>query len=150
MPPDPAPNNPFNGGTISLAIAKDTFFVSSEPAMLELILRGGGSPLADNAEFQRVTKDIPSQTSTLSFAKSEEQARASYDMVKSGSFEKAFQQQAAPAGAPDLSKVAKLFNKDKLPDFSVFAKYLNQGGGYGVQDEDGFVQTNFSLRRNNP
>jgi hypothetical protein len=146
--PNQGPNNPFNGGKISLAIAKDTFFISSEPALLEMVLRGGGSSLTDNPEFQRVTKDIPSQSSSLSFAKSEEQARASYDMIKSGSFEKAFQ--AGQAGGPDMSKLAKLFNKDKLPEFSVFAKYLEQSGGFGVMDDDGMVFTSFSLKPPKP
>ncbi len=147
--PNQAPNSPLKGGKISLSIAKDTLFVATEPSLLEMVLRGGGSSLTDNPEFQRVTKDTPSQTSSLSFAKSEEQARASYDMIKSGSFEKALQQGGQPGG-PDMSKLAKLFNKDKLPEFSVFTKYLTQGGGYGVQDDDGFLQTNFTLKRNNP
>ncbi len=145
--PNQAPNNPLKG-TISLAIAKDTLFVANEPGLLELVLRGGGSSLSDNPEFQKVTKDIPAQTSTLTFAKSEEQARASYDMIKSGSFEKALQ--AGNANNPAMKDFAKLFNKDKLPDFSVFAKYLTQGGGYGVQDDEGFVQTSFTLRNSNP
>jgi hypothetical protein len=146
--PNQAPNSPLKGGTVSLAISKDTLFVSTEPGLLELVLRGGGATLGDTPEFQRVTKDIPSQTSTLTFAKSEDQARASYDMIKSGAFEKAFQN--PQPGAPDMSRFAKLINKDKLPEFSVFAKYLNQGGGYGVQDEDGMVFTSFSLRKANP
>ncbi len=144
----PPGHNPLKGGKISLAIAKDTLFLASEPGLLELVLRGGGSSLTDNPEFQKVTKDVPSQTSSFGFAKSEEQARASYDMIKSGSFEKALQQ--GQPGGPDMSKLAKLFNKDKLPEFSVFTKYLTQGGGFGVQDEDGFLQTSFSLRKSNP
>jgi hypothetical protein len=143
--PNQAPNSPLKGGVISLAIAKDTVFVATEPSLLETVLRGGGATLADNPEFQKVAKDIPTQTSTLTFAKSEEQARASYDMIKSGAFEKAFQN--APPGGPDMSWVAKLFNKDKLPEFSVFSKYLTQGGGYGVQDDDGAVFTGFTLRK---
>lgn len=146
--PNSAPNSPLKSGKISLAIAKDTLFVATEPGLLELVLRGGGAPLTDNPEFQRVTKEAPSQTSSLSFAKSEEQARASYDMIKSGSFEKALQQ--GQANNPDMAKFAKLFNKDKLPEFSVFTKYLTQGGGYGVQDEDGYVQTSYTLRKSNP
>ncbi len=146
LPNQPA-NSPFNGGTISLAIAKDNLFVSTEPGLLELVLRGGGASLADNPEFQKVTKDTPSQTSTISFAKSEDSARASYDMIKNGSFEKALKN---ANGGPDLSKLAELFNKDKLPDFSVFSKYLTQGGGYGVMDEDGMLFTSFTLRKANP
>src|SRR5262249_37451664 len=78
--PNQAPNSPLKGGKVSLAIAKDTLFVTTEPGLLEMVLRGGASALTDDGEFQKVTKDLPSQTSSLSFVKSEEQARASYDM----------------------------------------------------------------------
>jgi hypothetical protein len=143
-----APNSPFKGGVISLAIAKDYFFIASEPGLLELVLRGGGNPLSEKADFQKVAKDLPSQVSSLSYVNADDQARASYDMMKSGSFEKALQN--AQPGAPDMSKLAKLFNKDKLPEFSVFAKYLEQSGGYGVMDDDGMVFTSFSLKPAKP
>ncbi len=146
--PNQAPNSPLKGGTVSLAIAKDYLFVSTEPSLLEQVLRGGGQSLADSADFQKIIKDVPTQTSTLSFAKADDQARASYDMIKSGAFEKALSQ--PQPGAPDMSKLAKLINKDKLPDFSVFAKYLDLSGGFGVQDEEGAVFTTFSLREANP
>ena len=146
--PNQAANSPLKGGTVSLAIAKDYLMVATDPSLLESILRGGGGSLADNAEFQKVSKDFPSQTSQLSFAKSEEAARVSYEMIKSGSFEKAFQN--PQPGGPDMSKFAKLFDKDKLPEFSVFAKYLTQGGGYGVMEDDGVVFTNYTLRKDNP
>src|SRR5271157_443102 len=44
----------------------------------------------------------------------------------------------------------KIINPDKLPDFSVFAKYLTLGGSYSVADEDGLMSTGFTLRKNNP
>jgi hypothetical protein len=43
-----------------------------------------------------------------------------------------------------------MINPEKLPDFSVFAKYLTLGGSYSVADEDGLVATGFTLRKNNP
>ncbi|SIO12812.1 hypothetical protein SAMN05444166_2601 [Singulisphaera sp. GP187] len=136
-------------GPISVAVAKNTVFVSSEPTLLELVLRGGGPSLADSPDYQAVAKEIPEKASTLSFVRPEEQARLSYDMVKSGQFEKALQGSAV-AGGPDLGNIGKLIDKDKLPDFSIFAKYLSQGGSYGVQEEDGFSVTGFSLRKANP
>ena len=150
------PNNP-NGpganvkikGPISVAVAKETLFVTSEPTLLEQVLRGGGSPLAESSAYQAVAKEMPDKVSTLTFARPEEQSRITYDMVKSGQFEKALDG-AAAAGGPDMSKLGKLIDKDKLPDFSTFAKYLSQGGGYGVTDEDGITWTTFSLRKANP
>ncbi|WP_435010985.1 hypothetical protein P12x_002276 [Tundrisphaera lichenicola] len=150
LPDMPAPgagaanNNPFKNGTVSVAVAKDSVFVASEPTLLESVLRGGGSALADSPDFQAVAKQIPAQSSTLTYAKADEQARVTYDMIKSGQFEEAFQ--ANPNG-PDPSKV---FDRSKLPDFSVFAKYLSAGGGFGLMEDDGMTFTTFTLRKANP
>ena len=153
----PIPNVPNAGaanvnrikGPISVAIAKNTLFVASEPTFLEQVLRGGGASLADSSTFQAVAKEIPESTSSLSYTRPEEQARLSYDMIKNGQFEKALRS-AAMAGGPDISKFGKLIDKDKLPEFSVFAKYLSQGGGYAVMEEDGLTWTGFTLRKANP
>ena len=85
----------------------------------------------------------------MTYVRPDEQARLTYDMIKSGQFEQALQG-AAVAGGPDLSKLAKLIDKDKLPDFSVFAKYLAQGGRYSESAEDGLTITGFSLRKAKP
>lgn len=147
--PNAGANNPFKG-QVSLAVAKETLFISFEPTLLEQILRGSGPALADSSAFQAVVKDVPAQTSTLTYVKPEEQARQSYEMLKSGQFAKAFEG-AAAAGGPDLSKVfGDLIDKDKIPDFSVFAKYLSNGGGYGTMEEDGAVFTQYTLRKANP
>jgi len=153
IPDLPNNANPGNArqfkGPISVAVAKNTVFVASEPTLLEQVLRGGGPSLSDSAIYQSVAKEFPEKASSITFVRPDEQARLSYDMVKSGQFEKALQG-AAVAGGPDLGDVSKLIDKDKLPDFAIFAKYLSQGGGYGVQDEDGVTFTSFSLRKANP
>jgi hypothetical protein len=136
-------------GPISVTIAKETLFIATEPTLLEQVLRGGGETLADDLGYQAVAKEIPSQTSTFNYVKPEESARLSYEMIKSGQFQKALAG-AAVAGGPDVSKIGQLINKDKLPDFSVFAKYLSQGGGYSVMEDDGITITSFSLRKTNP
>jgi hypothetical protein len=136
-------------GPISVTIAKNTLFVSSERSLLEQVLRGGGPPLAESAAFQSVAKEMPEKVSSLSYVRPDEQARLSYDMIKSGQFVKALAG-AAVAGGPDVSKIDKFFDKDKLPEFSVFAKYLSQGGGFGVMEDDGVTFTSFTLRKANP
>jgi hypothetical protein len=146
-----APGNNAVRGPMSLTVAKDMFFISSEATLLEQVLRGGGPNLNDSAVFQEVVKELPSQSSSMSFTRPDEQARISYDLIKNGQFSKAVRSAAAGAG-PDLSKLADLIDqdKDKLPDFSVFAKYLSQGGGYGIADDDGMVLTGFTLRKAKP
>ncbi len=137
-------NNPFKSGTATVAIAKDVLYVATEPAILESVLRGGTTPLADSPQFQAVAKQIPAKTSSLTYAKAEEQARVTYETIKSGQFEAALK--ASPNG-PDVSKV---IDKSKIPDFSVFAKYLSEGGGFGLMEADGVTFTTFTLRKTNP
>jgi hypothetical protein len=136
-------------GKISLAISRNTLFISSEPTLLEQAIRGGGPTLADSSQFQSVAKEMPEKVSALTYVRPDESARLSYDMIKSGQFEKALQG-AAVGGGADVSKIGKFFDKDKLPEFSVFAKYLSNGGGFTVMDDDGVSITNFTLRKANP
>jgi hypothetical protein len=114
------------------------------------LLRGGGPALADNPSYQAVAKEIPDKVSTLTYIRPDESARLSYEMIKNGQFEKALQGAAAAGGGPELPKVGKYFDKDKLPDFSVFSKYLAPGGGFAVMEDDGVTFTNFTLRKANP
>jgi hypothetical protein len=152
------PNNPNGGnlqatikGPISVAIAKETLFVTTDTTLLEQILRPGGVPLAESPTYQIISKEIPQKVSGMTFVRPDEQARLSYDMLKSGQFEKALLQgMAASRGGQAPPQLPKIINPDKLPEFSVFAKYLTLGGSYSVADEDGLLSTGFTLRKNNP
>ena len=50
----------------------------------------------------------------------------------------------------EIPNLGKLIPAEKLPDFSVFAKYLSLGGSSSIMDDDGFTMTGFNLRRSNP
>ncbi|MBX6313839.1 MAG: hypothetical protein IRY99_13125 [Isosphaeraceae bacterium] len=136
-------------GPLSVAIAKDHLFITTEPTLLEQVLRGGGAGLAETPEYQAFAKHIPAASSTLNYNKPEEAARLTYDMIKSGQLKKALEG-AKAANGPDLSRLSGLIDPEKLPEFSVFAKYLSQGGGYGLMGEDGMLFTRFSLKKANP
>jgi hypothetical protein len=138
-------------GPISLAIAKDTFFLTTDATLLEQVLRPGSSGLADSAAYQTVAKEIPEKASGMTYVRPDEQARLSYDVIKNGQFARALEQATAGSRAGrELPNLAKLIPSEKLPDFSLFAKYLAPGGSYSVMDDDGFVMTGFTLRRANP
>lgn len=133
-------------GPISVAIAQKHVFAATDPSLLEQVLRGGGPPLADTPAFQAVAKQFPDRSSTLSYSRPEEQARLLYDMVKNGQLQK-FLEGANMVGGPDVPKVEVLVDPEKLPEFSVFSKYLSPGGGFGLMDEDGLSLTRFTLRK---
>ena len=156
VPDMPNPNGKANAparqfkGPLSVAIAKNSLFIATEPTLLEQVLRGGGSTLAENSAYQAVAKELPSQVSSFSYVRPDEQARISYDMIKSGQFEKALRSAAAAGGPADAAKFAGMIDKDKMPDFSIFAKYLSQGGSYSLMEDDGVTITGFTLRKSNP
>ncbi len=146
-------------GPISLAIAKDTLFVTTDATLLEQVLRPGNASLADSSSYQTIAKELPDKMSGMSFARPDESARLSYDMIKSGAFAKALEQAMAArpggggaggAGAPPLPDLKKFLPLEKLPDFSVFAKYLSLSGGSSIADDDGLTMTGFTLRHANP
>jgi hypothetical protein len=151
LPNAPAGNpQPFKG-PISMAVSKETVFLTTDATLLEQVLRPGSATLADSASFQTVARELPEKASGMSYVRPDESARLSYDMVKSGQFEKAIQQAAAQGrGGREIPNLGKLIPTDKLPDFSVFAKYLSLGGGSSIMDDDGFMMTGFTLRRSSP
>ena len=94
--PNQAPGNPQAlKGPISLAVAKDTLFVTTDTTLLEQVLRPGNATLADSTSFQTVAKEFPEKASGLSYVRPDESARLSYDLIKNGQFEKAIQQATA-------------------------------------------------------
>jgi hypothetical protein len=149
LPAQPAGNAAPGIKSISMAVAKDTLFLTTDTTLLEQVLRPGNAPLADSAGYQSVAKEFPEKISGFTYVRPDESARLSYDMIKSGQFAKVFQQMAAQGGrgGRDVPDLGKLIPGDKLPDFSVFAKYLSLGGGSSVMDDDGFTLTGFTLRR---
>jgi len=152
LPNLPNPNGgnlPALRGPMSVAVAKETLFLTTDTTLLEQVLRPGVVPLAESSAFELVARELPQKISGMTFARPDEQARLSYDMLKSGQFEAAIRQGMAARGG-DAPEIPKLIDPEKLPDFSVFAKYLTVAGSYSVSDEDGLVSTAFTLRKTNP
>lgn len=138
-----------DSGPLSIAIAKDSLFITTNTTLLESVLRGGYAKLADSASYKAVAKHFPSSTTSISFSATEESTRAVFDMLKQGDVEKAFGAAAGQVGG-NVPDVDLPFDIKKLPDYSVFAKYLSNAGGYSVVDDDGVTSTQFLLRKTNP
>ena len=73
--------------------------MTSDTTLLEQVLRPGNPALADSASYQSIAKEYPEKASGMSYVRPDESARLSYDLVKSGKFEKAIQQAAAARAA---------------------------------------------------
>ncbi len=59
-------------GPISLAVAKDTFFVTTNTTLLEQVLRPGNSALADSNAYQAIAKEIPEKASGMNYVRPDE------------------------------------------------------------------------------
>jgi hypothetical protein len=138
-------------GPISIAIAKDTLFMTTDTTLLEQVLRPGNASLVDSTAYQTVSKEFPEKMSGMSYWRPDESAKLTYDMVKNGTFAKAVDQgMAARQGGRDVPSLGKLIPVEKLPDFSVLSKYLSLGGSSSILDDDGLTMTGFTLRKSNP
>lgn len=134
-------------GTVSAAIAKDTFYVTGDATLLERVLRGGGAALADDAEFKAVAAHYPSQVSTFAFNRPDEQARAVYNLIKSGQFQELLEGSIPGGGQVDAPDLSEIIDVNKIPDFEVFAKYLAEGGSFTVKEDDGLTITQFTDKK---
>jgi hypothetical protein len=152
------PNAPQAGGApaglrgpVSIAIAKDTLFVTTDTTLLEQVLRPGNPSLADSTAYQTIAKEFPEKVSGLSYWRPDESAKVTYDMVKSGAFGKAVDQGVASRQpGRDVPSLTKILPVEKLPDFSVLSKYLSLGGSSSILDDDGLIMTGFTIRKANP
>ena len=138
-------------GPISIAIAKDTLFVTTDTTLLEQVLRPGNPSLADSTAYQTIAKEFPEKISGMSYWRPDESAKLTYDMVKSGTFGKADRAgDGRQTSGREVPGLGKLLPVEKLPDFSVFSKYLSLGGSSSIMDDDGLTMTGFTLRKSNP
>jgi hypothetical protein len=131
-------------GSISIAIAKDHLFVSTEPTLLEQVLRGGGQSLAESAEFQTALKHFPSNVSMFTFERPEDQVQVMYATLNNDQFKTALSQlREQNPNAPDLEE---FFDPKLLPDAKDIQKYFSPSGGYAVTSEEGLIYTTFTLK----
>ena len=115
----------------ALAIAKDYFFFSSHAEMLEAALRprsDSDESLAKSKNYQKFAKLIPAKNSMLNYSDMAKQLKPSYDMLKSGKLDAAFEGQ---------------FDTGLLPDFDQIEKYFSISGGYTIPDEKGVFSETF-------
>ena len=115
----------------AFAIAKDYFFISTHAEMLEAALRPRSSDdgtLAESKNYKKMTKLMPAKNSMVTFSDMAKQLKPTYDMLKSGKLDAAFEGQ---------------FDSSILPDFEQISKFFSVSGGYTIPDEKGVFSENF-------
>jgi hypothetical protein len=61
-------------GPISLAVAKESLFVTTDTTLLEQVLRPGNASLADSTSYQTVAKEYPEKASGVTYVRPDESA----------------------------------------------------------------------------
>ena len=135
-------------GPISIAIAKDTLFLTTDTTLLEQVLRPGNAPLAESTAYQTVAKEFPEKVSGLATGGPTNRRDSSYDWSRAARSRKPSSKGWPPERRVEMYPTsAKLLPVEKLPDFSVLAKYLSLGGSSSIMDDDGLTMTGFTLRK---
>ncbi len=114
----------------AIAIAKDNLFVTSHADMLEAALRSSDDSLAESEGYKKIAKLMPSQCSIVSFSDLRKQMKPTYDMLKSGKLDGAFE------GQVDFSD---------FPEFEKIEKYFSISGSFTIPDEKGVYSEGFML-----
>lgn len=147
----PAANRPVPVGVVALAVTKSSLFLTTHVELLDKVLnRDEGQPgLAESEGYRKVAGSFPAAVSGISYTRSDEQARAGWDLVKSGQLAtllRASLQQNAAASAIFGGLVGALEGKN-LPEFDAVRKYMVPSGGFAVMDENGMRFVSFSLKQ---
>ncbi len=116
--------------TVSFAIVRQHLMFTTDVTLLEQVIRGGEEALAEAPEFLRVSKKFPTETSSTSFTRYDEQLAAMWGQLRSN-------EQISEFGV-DLTK---------LPPFETVRKYFTAGGSYMLPDAKGMLWVSFTLKR---
>ena len=84
--------------------------------------------LAESKNYKQLTKLMPAKNSMITFSDMAKQLKPTYDMLKSGKLDAAFEGQ---------------FDSSILPDFEQISKFFSVSGGYTIPDEKGVFSENF-------
>ncbi len=119
-------------GTMGLGVAREHLMIASQVTLLEDVIRAGKDQksLAETAEYRRNAGQFPAKTSILGFQKQGTQAKAGYELLRSGG----------------LGVLIPGIDFTKLPPFGTVQKYLRASGSYFVPDEHGAYAVSFTLR----
>ncbi len=115
----------------AMAISKNYFFFSTHADSLEAALRpssSGDETLAKSKDYVRLSKLMPAKNSMVSFSDFAKQLKPTYEMVKSGKLDAAFNGE---------------FDASILPDFDKIEKFFSISGSYTVPDEKGVLSESF-------
>ncbi len=130
--------NQANAPKFAFCVAKGFLFLTSNVKGLESIIRGNNDQqaLVDSEAYKRVVAGFPEKTSMITYQRQEEQLKMYWKLSKSEDLQKMI----------DESPL-KGIHLNKLPPFEAIQKYLTENGGFVVPNKNGFIMTNFVVKK---
>ena len=127
------------GANVSFTVANNQLLVGvGEGSVLEMAVRNTSDvrPLADTPQFQAVAAHFPADAKMVSYARSSDQIKTVYEMLRGGNIADSL---------PGAGEILAAIDFSTLPPFEKVEKYFAPSGGFMVGDENGAVMKVFSL-----
>ena len=136
-----------------LTIIDDYLIVADSRYMMNELVRSMNSAedrLSQALDFQLISDRIKAQLqgkecSGVSYVRPEESLQLFYELARDPANRDRLRQISASNGV--FKALLQALESQKLPEFSVIAKYLAPGGGFLVEEETGIHYMAFGLRR---
>ena len=127
-----------DGQTFGLAVAGEALLVSADVELLENALRGDADdPLKTSEAFAKAVERVPGPVSIFSFSNAAGQAKAFYELARSGRLNEQF-------GDGEAAEIARELT-DALPPFEAVEPYLSVSASFFEPDEHGALFTSFAV-----
>ena len=134
----------------AVCVAHGHLILANNIRLLERILTKGETPLAKDADFERVRAELgrlsPATVALRAYSRPDRDFRSAYDALRSGMLAESKSLYAVLL-AHFIGGDNALFAPKKLPPFDRLAPCFGPAGMFVVPTEDGFVLNGFFLRR---
>lgn len=124
-------------GVVAFTMTDTHFLLATHVELLDQVLGFQGAGLAENPAYQQVAQRFPARTSAISFVRDDEQARLSWDRVKSGDLSRILDQVVKDEGKQLLAGLIRALDGSNLPAYEEVKKYFHLSAGHVVMDERG-------------
>lgn len=140
---------PFKLGVFGFTITKTHLMLTTHVELLDKCLNNSKGGLAESDAYKTLAAKMPAEVSMMGVSRGDEQARASWDYLKSGklaeTIRKAMESQAEVGAF--LGGIIDALDGKELPEFEKVAKYFVPSGSYAIMDEKGVIYKSFTPKK---
>jgi hypothetical protein len=136
-------------GVLAFTVSKTHFFVTTHVELLDKVLNfSGPESLAGSAGYRKIASKFEPATSWISYVRTRESFRVTWEQVKSGRFAESVEQafSTRPAQAEQYAGVVEALRGSNLPPFDAVHQYFLSSGTYSVMSDTMLKIVSFSLK----